>query len=183
MRSRYPDQLKVNQWGKWMVASGVMAGLALPSIGTFYALRLQYPHDAFIMGLSIASLMLILATVCAFGVGVSLITIGIAKGEHERRINWAARGMSMRQTLQYREQILKRESALFTRLYVDEQEFRDANPEKGQRHKERAELSLQRVEVLGAQQALADLKADYLKLMPRTDRRRTINEWAAMDQA
>lgn len=182
MRSRYPDQVKVNQWSTWMVASGVMAGLALPSIGTFYALRLQYPQDAFIMGLSIASMMLVVATVCVFGVGISLITIRIAKDERERRTNWAARGMSMRQTLHYREQILKRETALFTRLYVDEQEFRDANPEKGQRHKERAELSLQQAEVLGAQKHIADLKADYLKLMPRKDRRRTINEWAAIDQ-
>lgn len=161
-----------------MVASGVMAGLALPSIGTFYGLRLQYPHDAFIIGLSIASLMLIVATVCVFGVGIALVTIGVAKNERERRIGWAARGISMRETLNYREQILKRETALFTRLYVAEQEFRDANPEKGQRHKERAELNLQQVEVLEAQQHIANLKADYLKLMPRKDRRRTMNEWA-----
>ena len=159
-----------------------MAGLALPSIGTFYALRLQYPHDAFIMGLSIASLMLTVATVCVFGVGVSLVAMGIAKDERERRIGWAARGESMRQSIHYWEQISKRETASFTRLYVEEQEFRDANPEKGQRHKENAELNLQQLEAFGAQQRIADLKADYLKLMPRKDRRRTVNEWAAIGQ-
>ncbi|MGZ0212785.1 MAG: hypothetical protein ACKVI4_09915 [Actinomycetales bacterium] len=168
-----------NPWPKWMIASGVMAGLALPSIGTFYALRLQYPTDAFIMGLSIASLALAIATVCVFGVGVALVVRGIVQDERERRIGWATRGEGMRESLDYWQRILERESEYFVRLYADEQEFRDANPEKPRRPRENALLGVQEAEVQNVRQRIASLKADYLKLMPRNYRRRVLSEWSA----
>lgn len=131
------------------------------------------------MGLSIASLTLAIATVCVFGVGVSLVIRGVVKDQRERRIGWATRGEDMRESIDYWQQILERETALFTRLYVDEQEFRDANPEKAKRGLENARLGLQQVEVQDVQQRVAGLKANYLKLMPRKDRRRTLKEWDA----
>lgn len=171
--------MKDNPWSKWMIASGVMAGLALPSIGTFYALRLQYPRDAFIMGLSIASLALVVATACVFLVGVTLVVRGIVRDDRERRIGWATRGEGIRESLDYWQRILERESEYFVRLYTDEEEFRDVNPDKPRRPRENALLGVQEVEVQNVRKRIAGLKADYLKLMPRNHRRRVLSEWSA----
>ncbi|MDO5759181.1 MAG: hypothetical protein Q4P24_17315 [Rhodobacterales bacterium] len=170
--------MKISASIKWLAAAGVVAGLALPSVGTFYALRLQHPRDPFILGLAITSWGLV-------GIAVVLLGVGIASGirtiysiRTARAADWAVHGENLRATIDYLAKIADRETRSFITMEAEEQEYRDQNPGKSGRFQENAVRELTRSEMIEARKNLGDAKARFLEIAPREARRTALADWS-----
>lgn len=165
-------------WTRWLVAAGVIAGLALPAVGTYYVLRKQYPEDPFILALTLTSWALVFAAFVLAVVGLVSLIAGGAREARQRRIDWAANGDSILESVTYWTAVAKREGDTFAKLYEAEEEYRESHAEGPMRHKERAELTLQQVEAMDAARRVSEFKAKYLRLAPRKERKRRAGDWA-----
>ena len=163
---------------KWLTAAGVIAGLALPSVGTFYALRLQYPSDPLILGLAITSWFLIGMAGLLGMIGIGLWASRIWSQKQERKRIWATDGGSARGTIDYLTAIAKRETETFIALEAEEQKWREGNPGKTGRHLENAQRLLKQSEMIQARKDLAESKRNFLRIAPRAARREALKEWS-----
>lgn len=161
-----------------LAAAGVVAGLALPSVGTFYALRLQYPDDPLILGLAITSWCLVGAAAALFVAGLLVGARKMHSVRRERAADWAANGEALRGTIDHLAAIADRETQAFITMEAAEQEYLDRNPNQSGRHAENAQRLLKQAEMIRARQELAQVRTRFLEIAPRHARRKAIEDWS-----
>lgn len=178
----YPCCMDLRKAEKWFVVAGVVAGLALPSVGTFYALRLEYPNDHFLLGMAIISWSLMGVAAALLVVGVAIVVVRAIVQYRDRSFRWATEGAVLRDRIEYLDRIAEREVAEFTRMYVAEQTYRDDHDGRSGSHLANAERLIKQSEAVEAKHKVAQARAAYLKIAPRHERRRIIDEWTRIDR-